>query len=93
VGAAAEGEVAAGFAVYVEAVGVVEVAFVAVGGGQHHEQRASRGDELFLVVDVVGGDVAGDVWSGWFVAQEFFDGAGYECGVGGEFFALVGVFG
>jgi hypothetical protein len=55
--------------------------------------RTARGHSLALELDILGGDVPGDVQARRLVAQQFLDGDGYERTLVDEFLALIKVLG
>src|SRR6185312_13664266 len=93
VGSAAESQVTTRPTADVEPVGVLEVPFVAVGRGEHQQYRTAGRHDPLLERDILGCDVARDVWPGGLEAQQFLDGRRDQGVVFGEFLALVGVFG
>ena len=87
---AAEGEVVVGLAPNVEAVGVLEDLFVAVGRRVPHHDRVALADRLAAQLDVLGGGAL-ELDHDRGPAQDFLDGRGHEFGVGDEVVELVGV--
>ena len=92
VDAVAEGEVVPDPAVDVEAVGLVELALVAVRRGVQQQHDAVLGDSPAVVLDV-GRQDAGLDGRRRLVAEELLDGVGDEAAVLDQLAALVGVVG
>jgi hypothetical protein len=82
-----------GLSVDVKAIGILEVALVAIGGGQHHEKCAPDWHRLVLEADILGCDVPSDMRARWLEAEEFFDRDWDKGVIVDEFLALIGVLG